>query len=189
MKKCQMYRPEYGTKPMASNFDHQWDSKLEKAIQEGKLDPIGNYEHHLKLLTALVMKTFCLRGAKEPSYLTKDDFIWSEKTVGKYAGLKCVRLKPSHQGQKMKELSLANPNRIDDSNKDAHIEVVRLNDPLCLYELLHKQINVYMPPNCGGQPMNRILRRKAPKGVLDVSILRFAASHAPVSSLTNTPSV
>jgi hypothetical protein len=188
-EECVKGRPQFGTTPHAASFDPLFEEKLEKAIQEGKFDPMTNYEHHLWLICGLICKTWLLRGSKEPSQITKDDFTWSVRSEGKYKGIECVRLKPSHLGQKQKKLTLSNYNRVDERNKDAHIEVLKTKDPLCLYNMLKRHIDEYMPPDCEGVPANRILRRKATQKQLKVCHFSlFAASNRPLSSLTTTSS-
>jgi hypothetical protein len=179
-EKCAERRSTYGTLSHASTFDPQFDEKVKSAIQRKELNPSSNYNDHLFLLAAEIQKHWCLRGCQEPAYLTTSDFVWSEKTEGRYKGRKCVRLKPSHIGQKKKHLSLSNVTRIDDGNKDAHIEVICTPDPYCLYRLLYKQVYVYLPPDCKGLPANRVLRRFAPLKTRMVCINLFAASNAHI---------
>ena len=169
---CSVLRPEFGTRSNAATFDESFSTKVSNHISSGTFEPLSNYEHHLYLLTARLQAVCCLRGSKEPSLITKRDFLWGTMREGRFKGAKYVRLDPNHLGQKKKALSLANPTRTDEGNKDAHVPIIATSDPLCLYNLLHRHIFKYMPPNCEGEPRDRILRRKATAKTRKVSLVR-----------------
>ena len=60
--KCQKFRSDFGTLPMASTFDSSSEIKIR---QNGNYDYKGNYNDCLELMVHNVLKLFQLRGGKE----------------------------------------------------------------------------------------------------------------------------
>ena len=50
-------RSDLGTKPMASTFDRNYQSKCSDAIKQGKFDPLNDYTQHTMMLWEELVKT------------------------------------------------------------------------------------------------------------------------------------
>ena len=75
-----------------------------------------------------------------------EDFKWFVMESGDYEGVPVVWLQSNHDGQKGNELSLQNTNTKNDEDFE-YPAFPKTDDPFALYNLLYKQIFVYMPPN------------------------------------------
>lgn len=173
-------RPEYGTKANASTFDPSYRLKKKKAISEGIFNPLTNYTHHTWMLLEELMAVNMLRGAKEPAMLCRQDFIHGVMPPNsKYAGRRFYRIRPTHSGQKGNALSLRNQSTSNDRNNQAYVPMVEpppdAPDPLSLYNLLDRHLNVYLPTEFEhDHPSNdRIFRRMASNKQLEVCIPFF----------------
>ena len=60
-------RADFGALPMQATFDPQRDKKLKTALENGILEPEGNYEHLVMLILQLLGKIMMLRGGGEAS--------------------------------------------------------------------------------------------------------------------------
>ena len=83
---------------------------------------------------------------------------------GAYAGMNCVQLQSDHAGQKNNDLSLGNTTCDNDDNYE-YLPFPQTDDPLCVYNLLYRQIFEFTPPNCSD---SRIFRRIATQKQLKV---------------------
>ena len=82
-----------------------------------------------------------------------------------FAGKRFYRLKAKHTGQKGNSLTLTNTSVQNEKNINAYVPMVEdPSDPFCLFYLLERHLNVYLPTQftiIDDSTNGRIFRRKA----------------------------
>jgi len=124
-----------------------------------------DYELLMYELANHIQEKFLLRGQKEPSSLTPDDFEWGVTKEGFFAGLPYFKLLSSHAGQKKLAMDLQNHSRVAISSTIDHILVARTSKcPYSPYNMMHHYVNKLFPPiHLFKDPMNRRLFQQRAK--------------------------
>ena len=171
--KSQVQRPDYGTKSNAATFDSNYKRKRRAAIDNGTLNPLTDYDHHTWILLEDFLTHNMLRGSQEPCMVCRADIESGIMPVeSDFAGKRFYRLKAKHSGQKGNALTLTNTSVQNEKNINAYVPMVEdPSDPFCLFYLLERHLNVYLPTQFTiiDDPTNgRIFRRMASEKQLKV---------------------
>ncbi len=183
---AQQHRSDYGTKPQRSTFDNQWRATREKALKDGKLKPLTNYDHHSWFLLEEFLTHNMLRASQEPTSICRSDLEHGIMPAdSEFAGRKFYKLKPSHSGQKGNALRLKNTSTENGKNTNAYMPMVDEppGDPFSLYRLLDRHLNVYLPPQhlCSN---GRIFRRRASVNQIEVTLMLSSLCLVAVAVIT-----
>ena len=173
-------RHNYGTLPMKSQFDVNFQEKWWKAANDPKnpFNPLSNIDHYVWCALANVMYHNNTRGCQEPTSIKMEDFSIGIGTEGDYAGIPYVQLNANYDNQKGVALTMKKNVVNAENSKKKCLPIPFDSHPLSCYKTI-RTLMEWMPAieNCTETKAagRRFFRHKASKK----DLLKFKSMGMP----------
>jgi hypothetical protein len=125
----------------------------------------------MRVLIEEVKVCCCLRSAKEPAYIERDNWEFFTITEGHFNGSPACRLKSDHAGQKNKALTISNHTACDNLKNVQHLPILKTNKKFDTYTMIHRQLYEFLPTDEHIQGPSRMFRKEASPKQIGVSLL------------------